>query len=355
MNQYLTPPAQESVITERWHASAEQPTVSICCITYNHEDYIRTALDSFLAQKTDFAFEILIHDDASTDKTTDIIREYEARYPNIIKPLIQTKNQRSIKKGINPRFNFPRARGKYIATCEGDDYWISADKLKSQVKLLAQDKTLSMVFHPVYDFNNMTAQTMLAGNHYPDDKIVPTRKIIRGRGGYIPTTSIMFEARHKDVITELFNQNNFPVGDYFIQSYLALIGKVGYQNQIMATYRRYANSSWSNEQQNIQNQLRHSQQMLEAIRNFYQNPFIQSALQKNTSHFAYIYLRYQIIIDNIHQSLEDGSESVDSSNTLFLSLASPKLGFRFAIAHKWHFLKYLAKKPFKLFLRRTKN
>ena len=95
--------------------------VSICCITFNHEKYIKKALDSFLSQNTDFEYEILIHDDASTDSTADIIREYEKKYPNIIKPIYQTENQ--YQKGVtNPsgKFNFPRAKGQYIAMCEGD-------------------------------------------------------------------------------------------------------------------------------------------------------------------------------------------------------------------------------------------
>lgn len=108
--------------------------VSISCITYNHEPYIRECLDGFIMQKTDFAFEVLIHDDASTDKTADIIREYEAKFPNLIKPIYQTENQFSKKVGsINAKFNYPRAKGKYIALCEGDDYWTDPLKLQKQV------------------------------------------------------------------------------------------------------------------------------------------------------------------------------------------------------------------------------
>ena len=96
-----------------------EPLVSICCITYNHKEYIRDALDGFLSQRTDFPYEILINDDASTDGTADIIREYEQKYPEKIRALLQTENQYS--KGItNPSgaFNFPRVRGRYVAMCE---------------------------------------------------------------------------------------------------------------------------------------------------------------------------------------------------------------------------------------------
>ena len=93
-----------------------------------------------MVQKTNFPIEILIHDDASTDGTADIIREYEAQYPDIIKPIYQTENQYS--KGINPGFEFlfPRARGKYIALCEGDDYWTDTLKLQKQVEFLEGNK-----------------------------------------------------------------------------------------------------------------------------------------------------------------------------------------------------------------------
>ena len=106
----------------------DKPLVSISCIAYNHESYIRQCLDGFLMQKTTFSFEILIHDDASTDNTTDIIREYERKYPDIIKPIYQKENQYSKGIPISATFNWPRAKGKYIAMCEGDDYW--TDPLK---------------------------------------------------------------------------------------------------------------------------------------------------------------------------------------------------------------------------------
>jgi glycosyltransferase involved in cell wall biosynthesis len=109
--------------------------VSICCITYNHEKYIRDCLDGFLMQKTDFPFEILIFDDASTDNTQSIIKEYAEKNSNII-TFLQTENQ-----WVNRRYGFfdwllPNAKGKYIALCEGDDYWLDQYKLQKQFDLL---------------------------------------------------------------------------------------------------------------------------------------------------------------------------------------------------------------------------
>ena len=124
--------------------NSTKPLVSISCITYNHAKYIRDALEGFLMQKTTFPIEILIHDDASTDGTTEIVREYEEKNPDIIKPLYETKNQWN--KGIRGSavFNFPRARGKYIALCEGDDYWTDPFKLQKQVDLLEAHPECSM-------------------------------------------------------------------------------------------------------------------------------------------------------------------------------------------------------------------
>lgn len=119
--------------------------VSISCITYNHAPYIRQCLDGFLMQQCNFDYEILIHDDASTDGTQEIIREYQEKYPDIIKPLIQKENQWS--KGIrsmNATFNFPRAQGKYIALCEGDDYWTDPYKLQKQVDFLEANPYYSL-------------------------------------------------------------------------------------------------------------------------------------------------------------------------------------------------------------------
>lgn len=96
--------------------------VSISCITYNHLQYIRQCLDGFLMQKTNFSFEILIHDDCSTDGTSEVIKEYEAKYPDIIKPIYEDENQyQQGKPSGSSVWNFPRAKGKYIALCEGDD------------------------------------------------------------------------------------------------------------------------------------------------------------------------------------------------------------------------------------------
>ena len=117
------------LINKGYSKSSKNPLVSICCITYNHEKFIKDAIEGFLMQKTDFPIEILIHDDASTDGTTEIIKKYEKEYPDLIHAVYQTENQYSQGKKVFPILA-NQASGKYIALCEGDDYW--TDPLKLQ-------------------------------------------------------------------------------------------------------------------------------------------------------------------------------------------------------------------------------
>ena len=127
----------------------ETPLVSICCTTYRHERFIAAALDGFLAQRIKFPFEILVHDDASPDTTPSIIAAYAERHPDIVKPIYQTQNQYS--RGIKPQiaFNFPRAQGRYIALCEGDDVWTDPLKLQTQVDFLETHPEYVLSFHQV--------------------------------------------------------------------------------------------------------------------------------------------------------------------------------------------------------------
>jgi len=144
--------------------------VSICTITYNHAKFIRQALDGFLMQETNFPFEVLIHDDASTDGTADIIREYAEKYPDIIKPIFQKENQYSKGVQISLTYNFPRVKGKYVALCEGDDYWTDPRKLQTQVDFLEANPEFSMCFHPVtvrYEDGSSPDSDYPAKNRYP--------------------------------------------------------------------------------------------------------------------------------------------------------------------------------------------
>jgi len=133
----------------------ETPLVSICTITYNHEPFIGQCMDGVLMQKTSFPVEFLIHDDASTDDTAKIIREYETRHPDVVKAIYQTENQWSKGVQIWSKYLFPKARGKYIALCDGDDYWTDPLKLQKQVDFLET--------HPDYTICGGKYRTLIMG------------------------------------------------------------------------------------------------------------------------------------------------------------------------------------------------
>lgn len=140
------------------------PLVTIQCITYNHESYIRQCLEGFIMQKTTFPFEAIVHDDASTDGTAAIIREYSEKYPDIIKPIYETENQYSKRDGSLTRIMNAHTRGKYVAICEGDDYWIDPLKLQKQVDFLEEHSEYGLVYTNCKIFYDHRKQLIPAPN-----------------------------------------------------------------------------------------------------------------------------------------------------------------------------------------------
>lgn len=121
--------------------------VTIQCLTYNHEPFIRQCLEGFVMQATNFRFEAIVHDDASTDRTAAIIKEYADKYPDIIKPIFEVENQYSKHDGTIGRSIRENTHGKYIAMCEGDDYWTDPYKLQKQVDFLESHPDYVMCSH----------------------------------------------------------------------------------------------------------------------------------------------------------------------------------------------------------------
>lgn len=127
----------------------EEIAVSVLCATYNQEKYIKQALNGFVMQKTNFPFEVIVNDDASTDKTPEIIKEYVNKYPNIIKPIYQKENQYSKGVSITIECLFPKAKGKYLAFCEGDDFWTDENKLQMQYDIMERNPNCHLCLHKV--------------------------------------------------------------------------------------------------------------------------------------------------------------------------------------------------------------
>lgn len=125
----------------------DQVMVSVFCLTYNHEKYIEGALEGFVNQKTNFKFEVFVHDDASTDGTAAIIREYEQKYPDLFTVIYQTENQFQKNFHVPRELLVPMARGKYFAWCEGDDYWTDPYKLQKQFDFMESHPEYSLCLH----------------------------------------------------------------------------------------------------------------------------------------------------------------------------------------------------------------
>ncbi len=224
----------------------KDPLVSICCITYNHEDYIRDAIESFLMQETDFSFEIVMHDDASTDTTADIIREYEKKYPDIIKPIYQTENQYSKGKRV-VLFALKAASGKYIALCDGDDYWIDPLKLQKQITAMEKHPECYISFHPaIQRFVDEIRDDEILGLHSSKNTIFSMEEVILGGGGFMHTGSIVLNKLVLPRILSFFDiAKEASIGDYYIQMLGAEHDGALYLNDVMSVYRSGVPGSWS--------------------------------------------------------------------------------------------------------------
>ncbi|MCL7743684.1 glycosyltransferase family 2 protein [Guyparkeria hydrothermalis] len=146
-------PKSQAEIMSTWGADSDQVVVSISCATYNHEQYIGDALNGFLNQKTDFPFEVIVYDDCSSDRTAEIIKRYWGKYPQIIKPIFATENQYSQGVRVNPEIIFPHAKGRYIALCEGDDFWIDDVKLQRQKDFLDANPEYVVCYTDIQSFD----------------------------------------------------------------------------------------------------------------------------------------------------------------------------------------------------------
>jgi glycosyltransferase involved in cell wall biosynthesis len=189
-------------------------TVSVVCTTYNHEPYIRQCLEGIFMQKTKFALEVIIHDDASTDKTADIIREFEHHYPDLVIPIYQKVNLYSQGKSIDI---YSLTRGKYIAICEGDDYWNDPYKLQKQVDFLEENSDFGVI-HSDCDFYYQSKNKLIKNYNKYSKLIVPDGFVFDKLvlGNFLKTLTVCFR---RDLILnnelwECIKNNNWPMGDY---------------------------------------------------------------------------------------------------------------------------------------------
>lgn len=209
------------------------PTVTIWCLVYNHESYLRQCLDGFVMQKTNFPFEALVHDDASTDGSAKIIMEYAKKYPNIIKPILEEENQYSKHDGSLMRLQVEKCTGKYIAFCEGDDYWTDPYKLQKQVDFMEANLDYGLC-HTDFDLSDGSRRTHYS-EVYPDGNYFPG--CIEHENASIGTLTVLFRKATFDKTSKYYFNNHFVAGDKPRWYELSKEAKVKYIPEVTACYR----------------------------------------------------------------------------------------------------------------------
>ena len=218
----------------------EKILVSVCCITYNHEKFIKKCLEGFLIQNYSFNVEFIIHDDASIDNTQELIKTLVGNDKRF-KLILRNKNLKSKGYSIFPIL-YKKAIGKYIAICEGDDYWTDPNKLQRQVEFLEQNPDCSCSFHAAKHQKNNNYK-IKKNSFLSVEKKYSIKDAILGGGSFITTNSLVFK---RELI---YNSPKWiedcPVGDLPLVLILATKGRIGYINEVMSVYNIRTKGSWS--------------------------------------------------------------------------------------------------------------
>ncbi|MBY0535098.1 MAG: glycosyltransferase [Chitinophagaceae bacterium] len=207
------------------------PLVSVCVITYNHEPFIRNCLDGILQQKVNFPIEIIIGEDCSKDGTRSIIEEYVDKYPDLFVPIFHNKNVGGARNGYEHCFN--KIRGKYVAVCEGDDFWTNADKLQKQVDFLEAHPEFSFCFHRI-DAVNEKNEKLEAQDTFDRVKVYSPEEVIHT---FIPTLSVVFKHNFTRIPEEIYSVKS---ADAFLFAMLAKFGPGADLGFMGASYRKHS-------------------------------------------------------------------------------------------------------------------
>lgn len=217
--------------------------VTVLCTAYNQCQYIQYALDGFVQQKTDFCFEVIVHDDASTDGTTEIIKEYAEKYPDIIIPYYEQQNQYSQGVSIFDLL-MPHIRGKYIALCEGDDFWCDPQKLQKQVDSIENNAEIVACVHNAWKIDCISGEKCTYSKRKESGFLSVDEIVQWGEHGYA-TATLLVRKEYFNPPKELKMKS---VGDYPRAVFMVLTGKIFFIAECMAVYRYRANGSWTNTQ-----------------------------------------------------------------------------------------------------------
>ena len=312
--------------------------VSVSITTYNHEKFISQALDSVLNQKTNFSFEILLRDDASADGTTEIVNDYANKFPGLIKPLIYAENQ--FIKGVKPfADNVKRAKGKYIAICEGDDYWTDPYKLQKQVDFLEAHPDYGLVHSDIDILDQETGDVTSAFNktnhiQIPDGDIFD---FLMRPGHFIKTMTVCLRKELLDkyyLSDKQIMTKDWRSIDLSIWLMIARHSKIHYMDDVFATYRLLP-ESWSRSK--TPEKLYQFHQKIHRIRFYY--------LRKNTVDSSI----KQLILKSYYSSLlmdgvSIGNKRILTRGRLGLSSINVQLNFKQSIFYYLYPLLRLIKK-----------
>ena len=247
---YRYTPLKEPVpITEQVWPEGTLPLVHTRTLTYMHENYIRECIEGILMQKTTFPVRVLIHDDASTDRTAEIVREYEKKYPNLIKAYYQTENSHSQKnaedkKRLRAPFNEMRI-GKYEALCEGDDYWTDPLKLQKQVNFLEEHPEYGLVHADCHKYYHEEGRWQYHVNKSKNNRTEPANKeeLFYGLINFdykLRTATVLYRNELLSNIDK--NRKVFPMGDTPKWLELSQHMRFKYMDEVFAVYRVLKNS-----------------------------------------------------------------------------------------------------------------
>lgn len=215
------------------------PLVTIWCLTYNHKPYIEQCIKGFISQKTNFDFEVLIHDDASTDGTQQIILEYAQKYPQLIKPLLDKENLYSRHDGSLMNLQIKMCKSRYIAFCEGDDYWSDSMKLQKQVDFMESHPNYGMC-HTDFSLSDGSRRRHYT-ERYPDGDYFPG--IIEHDNVMIGTLTVLFRKETFDRTHKYYLENDFIAVDKARWIELSKEAKIKYIPERTACYRILENSA----------------------------------------------------------------------------------------------------------------
>ena len=253
--------------------------VSILCLAFNHEKYIKDTIEGFLMQKTTFPIEIIINEDCSTDDTATIIHEYEKKYPKIIKPIYQKRNVYSQGININAEYMLPLATGKYVALCEGDDYWTDPLKLQKQYEVMEANVSCQMCLHRVKEINDIVQTS--------NELTIPTNELKTGIYKSVDFMKLLGEGNFFNEVCYFFRreeytyyQKNYRIfavsfmknrsDDVPMLLYFGQLGDIYYINESMAVYRRFTSGSWSEDNKNTskENYIRFCENSIKAYKEY---------------------------------------------------------------------------------------